>query len=900
MTRRIISILAAACCCALPLRAQFSLYGTEAPSVSWNTFSTDHYRFVYPAGCDSLAFEYAREWEMARGPLEGTIGYAPNSRFRKPMPVILHPYMAYSNGMVVWAPRRMEMYTGPEMYSPGALPWQRLLSIHEGRHVSQQQFLRDALFGVLYCVAGEMSAGLSDLLCYDTAMFEGDAVATETALSEAGRGRCADFLEYYRVCCDEGEDRDYWQWRYGSLDRFTPDYYKIGYLMQAGIRSDLNAPNFMADTYRRLFTKGAKGRLDNFNRTVEESTSLTFPEAYEAIMDAFGKRWTEDLEARAPFQPKERLTRPGTFFEEYSNLVPSPEGIFATRSGLARATTLVRLDKGRAKTIRPFSSETSPLQYSPVSGRIYWTEFTPDIRYEHHSSSVLKWMTPGDPRQHVLAGDGRRAERHRYFNPAPNSLDSLVAVAETLPDGASRVVVLSEADGEAVETYPAPDGILALEPVWLEDILYVVGQSLDGIGIYRASNFRCVLKPSMAKINHIREYDGRLYFTSDRNGENELYSLDPYSGKVVQETNLPRGGKDFSFKGDSLYFTALKPNGRMIYRSSQDDLPSEIVKFGLNHIYPEADDLSDSEPEWLDERFDIDEPEPQKYSQAKHLMKIHSWLPAWADYDELAELSFESLTTDLAPGATVFFHNDLNTFAGYAGYSYSPVDSLGWGGGAHINLGYYGALPVVKASLDFDRSCVRGTVSSYIPLNFSGGGWQRGVIPNATFSFAGPKYGYMVGVRAYTMRPVPSSCIYPRLGVGLEAGVANNKAYGLLYAYLPGVLRTHGLFASAQHIGHSGQTTVRVKYALPFASVDWHWKDFIYVRNFELYPQYSFVRTAIPSGSMRVNSFGLGADAVLGNLWVIRTAIRLGIQYNYSTGLPGSPHQVSAIFSVDI
>lgn len=899
MSKRFFTILASLCSLASPVCAQFVRYGTEAPSVRWNSFSTENYRFVYPAGCDSLALVYAREWEMAAKPVGATIGYTPNAGYKRPLPVILHPFSTYSNGIVVWAPRRMVMYTSPEMYTPDPLPWQRILAIHENRHACQQQYSTEGFFGAVSVVAGEIASGIADALCYDVAMFEGDAVVTETSLSKAGRGRSADFLEYYRVCFDEDQERNYWQWRYGSLDRFTPDYYKIGYLVQAGVRAEFSCPDFMGETYRRLHRKGAKGKLDNFNRTIAECTGLPFKEAYDSIMTAFGARWAADLKTRAPFQPERRITEPGPFFESYSHLAPTPDGIFAVRSGLASASTLVRIDAGGETPVCTFSSETSPLQFSHVSNRLYWTEYTPDIRYEMHSSSILKWMEPGKRTQHTLAGKGKREEARRYFNPSPCPVDSLVAVAQTLPGGTSGIVILDESDGSVVKTYPAPDGLLVTEPAWVGDILFTIGLSSEGTGIYRADGFLCVLEPSPVKINHLRGLGSLLYFTCDLNGENELYSLNPANGKVVQETNLPRGGKDFFFAGDTLFFTSLKPDGRMIYSSPVDSLPSKIVDFSRIHKCPEADVLSAGEPMPIDENFCQDPPTIQRYSELGNLFRVHSWLPAWADYDEISSLSLESLSTSLAPGATVFFQNDLSTFAGYAGFSYAPLDGDGWGAGGHVNLGYYGFLPVMKATLDFDRLGVRGTLSSHIPLNFSGGGWLRGVIPNATFSFSGPRYGYMVGVRAYVMRPVPSSCIYPKFGAGIEGGIANNKAYGLLYCYLPGFLPTHGLFASLQHIGHLGKTDATVKYALPFASVDWNWGNFIYVRNFELYPQYSFTSMPLEKSWLTVNSFGLGADAVLGNLWIIKTDMRVGVQYVYAAGMP-DPHRLTAIFSVEL
>ena len=53
------------------------------------------------------------------------------------MPIILHPYQMNSNGMVVWAPRRLELYTTPMADPLYARDWVTQLAVHEGRHIGQ-------------------------------------------------------------------------------------------------------------------------------------------------------------------------------------------------------------------------------------------------------------------------------------------------------------------------------------------------------------------------------------------------------------------------------------------------------------------------------------------------------------------------------------------------------------------------------------------------------------------------------------------------------------------------------------------------------------------------------------------------------------------------------------------
>lgn len=140
-------------------RAQFYLLGSESPSVKWSQIQTADYRFIYPSPYDSLARSYALAWEKYKSPVGNSIGVTPNEAYDSQLPVVLHPYVAYSNGSVIWTPRRMEMYTSPDMFNPEPLPWSTMLAIHEQRHVSQMQFVHQKPLKWTSLLCGELLAG---------------------------------------------------------------------------------------------------------------------------------------------------------------------------------------------------------------------------------------------------------------------------------------------------------------------------------------------------------------------------------------------------------------------------------------------------------------------------------------------------------------------------------------------------------------------------------------------------------------------------------------------------------------------------------------------------------------------------------------------------------------------
>ena len=124
------------------LSAQIVTSGADPVSIKWKEMESENFRIVYPEETDSLAREYLRSLESFAAATRPTIGFSPNELYRRKMPVILHAYSATSNGMVTWAPRRMELFANPDFYNPESTPWITQLAVHEGRHVAQMQFPR--------------------------------------------------------------------------------------------------------------------------------------------------------------------------------------------------------------------------------------------------------------------------------------------------------------------------------------------------------------------------------------------------------------------------------------------------------------------------------------------------------------------------------------------------------------------------------------------------------------------------------------------------------------------------------------------------------------------------------------------------------------------------------------
>lgn len=605
--------------------AQFSLTGNDPAALRWRQMETENFRLIFPKGEDSLARVYGTELEVARLRIARSSGYLIGQSYKGKMPVVLHSRYVLPNASVTWAPKRMDIFTVNDPYEPMAMPWVRNLAIHEGRHAAQMQFGADRGNKALHWLFGEMATGAFAGIYPGPAFLEGDAVVAETALSRSGRGRQASFLEYMRPAFDCGDQRDYYRWFYGSNKLYTPDYYRVGYMLIAGTRVFFNDPLFTQEYFDRVVRKGW---LFNLQKTVKAASGKSFNESFRIIEENFQQLWNVETALREPFMPSRQISRTPRMHTEYNGSVfDGNSGIYSLKSGMATPNCLVRLDpNGKEKRIRSFASYTSDLFLDSEGQRIFWSESVAGRRWTLGGSSRIRYVELSKPgKVHNLTKKGR------YFNPAPAEDGKVIAATEYPYAGGSRIVLLDVADGTVRKSFTAPDSLQFTESAWIGDRLFAAGLSENGMGIYEVtgadSDGKAVLcqllGPQPVTLSHLRTVpavgsavrqdspnfgmsgkeetfnsghfdrlsdwspgyqsgnaqepeqdrapglskrpvseDGQLTFLCDRTGVTELYSLDVENLTLRRLTSTRYGISSPVFKADTLYYSSLAASDR--------------------------------------------------------------------------------------------------------------------------------------------------------------------------------------------------------------------------------------------------------------------------------------------------------------------------------------------------
>ncbi len=862
-----------------PAAAQFYVTGDDPGKAKWYSIETENFNLIYPEGTDSLARSYAEKIENIRIPVSLTSGYISGEGKGKKLPVVMHAYNA-ANGSVAWAPKRMDLFTIPSAYNPEPMPWSTMLSVHESRHVTQMQFGLTKALKPGNWIFGEMWNILASLIYPGISTMEGDAVITETAWTPSGRGRTADFLNYYWVAMDNGDFRKWQEWRFVSQKKNALDHYALGYLTIGGFRYLYDCPEYMSEGYhlaaRRPYNLGA------FYTVTKKLTGKKFDDAFTEVCDTMYTLWKNDADARKPYIASEPVTAEPRIYTDYKDILVIEDDIYAIKKGHLDVPTLIKIDsKGKEHRISTFAYQASKLRWSEELGRLYWSETKADERWTLKTESRIRYIEKDSKRKHTLKN------KNLLHNPAPS--DGIVATVRYEIGGKSYIDILNGTTGESTATYQAPDSLQLVETAWIEDELYTTAISDNGYGIYRMENgvWTEVLKPQPVMVKDFASYGDELIFTCDRTGANELYHFNPSDGSLRQKTSTRYGAEDFSYSGDGawLYYSSQTPKGMRVFRTSADSLMDKTADFTKLHKYPIAEKITAqekaiAESRGVTENKDVKVSKPKRYRKLPHMFNVHSWAPVYVNVDNIMNFSFDQIWEAASLGATGIIQNRLSTMTGEFGYSAhkDPYNVGKWRNSGHIRLTYSGLYPILEAKIDInDRAArqystgaymlsentaameitskemsapyIEGRFSAYIPFRFSSGGWFKGITPrvsyrigNDMFNTAMPimglenhvssgngdlNYEYqtpvLIGSRkgknsfrhsitaslnAYIQQNIPSSAVYPRWGIGMEAGAMENiesrqflspMGYAYLYGYIPGFIRSQGLKLSAMH-----------------------------------------------------------------------------------------------------
>lgn len=756
-------------------------------NLRWYRLSTPHFRVLYPAGLDTTAQRTARRLESLYEPVSASLDRRPRR-----ISVLLQNQTTNSNGFVALLPRRAEFQAVPPQDPAllGTFDWLDLLAVHEYRHVVQNEKALQGYGRVFYTLFGNTGLSLP-LLTVPDWFAEGDAVSTETLLSNSGRGRIPTFDLGLRTNLLAGRTFSYPKAVCGSFRDNVPNHYVLGYFLTTYLKR-----TYGPDAWSRVLNRNYR-RLPlpfAFSASIKDATGLRTEALYRKTMDDLAETWARQRERltltpATPFavQPeKQRSTHPVFTNYRYPQFV-TDSTVLAVKSGLGDTPRLVLLDRrGREKTVFVQGFPNDPGMLSATATKACWIEYGYDPRWGQRIYSNIRLLD-------LTTGKlTRLTHRSRYTAAALSPDNRRLVVVQNDAHYKTRLLVLDAQTGQVQKTLPNPANVFYLHPRWQADSRSVVVVTLkDGQKTIQTIDTQTeaptdLLPPGNDNLSNPQPWGPYVFFNSPRSGIDNLYALDTRTGQVAQVTSRPGGAYHaaVSPSGTRLAFDDFAADGYRVADMPLDptqwrpvdekQLPSSppVRYFGsLPTLEPGAAQgrrvLADSVPATVAYV-------PGRFRRLANAINIYSWGPTVGS-------SGQSLTVGLTS-------QDLlgNTQIG-VGYVYNQTEQVG---NYYANLSYQGLYPVIDLSFQRGNRSTSLYIDRVEPLDsLRSDRWQYNQL---TAGFRLPlrltqsKYSQSMNLSAYYNYLSVSGYDLPVryvTEVG-SAGSLNAMTYGFSYARL--------------------------------------------------------------------------------------------------------------------
>lgn len=790
---------------------QYYETGQDPGSLKWMQIKTDRFRIIYPESYGTAGIDFARSLDDGYARLTNLY---PEKKFR--IPVIIHNYTTQSNGYVAWAPDRMELYPTPEQNSIPADP-DKLLAIHELTHVLQMESLNKGFTRVMSWATGQQFPGIVSSLL-PLWFLEGDAVFSESVLTESGRGRTPSFQKQFKaIMLEKGTKLKYDKIVNGSFRDFVPDHYHSGYQIMAW-----SYARYGRDLWKKALDQTAREpfTINPVNLSLNRSASMTKKRLYMETFDSLKTLWRKDDAASGSQYYEESNPPKGEkYINYYSPVIAGNDSIIAVKTSLTDTPSFVLIRPSVRSEKKIFTpGNTYPWFISFGKGKLVWVEQISDPRWENRSWSVIKLHDINKKTTRQLS------VKTRYMSASISSDGNYIAATENTVDNRNNLVILDGWNGDEMQKVPAPENAYLQRPQWDHSgekvtVIYLTDQG-EGIMSYSITEKKwdVLIEPDNNDLQSSFLRNDSLLFVSSSSGTDNIYLLKP-DKTIVPLTNSRFGVSDLSLTGYEIIFSDYSSSGNNICRTI---LPGSEIDLNVGN----------ASSSYLINRFDPNKYIPRDYTEQvynpvpyrkwQHLFRFHSWMPFYADIEQV-----KSDPTSVRPGFTLMTQNNLSTLISTIGYEYSDnmhkfhsgLKWTGWYFTVESRLDY-GNNPVIEKfkqtvnDPDFIRTGYELTNVLSLPLSFRGRYFTQNLFLSASsiyqnnYLYLKEKGYYDTGQNQFTGRIYFSNYsrsavrdIYPRWAQIMDISYSfypfDKEFYGNISTvrsafYFPGFLKNNG------------------------------------------------------------------------------------------------------------
>lgn len=713
-------------------KGQYYETGQDPASLRWLQIKTGRFTVIYPRQYGEQGIEFARSLDESYNLITSVF---PGKKFR--IPVVIHSYTTQSNGYVAWAPRRMEIYPTPEQNSIPIDPV-KYLAIHELTHVMQMEALdRGFTKGVSLLLGEQFPGAMASLL--PLWYLEGDAVYAESVLTGSGRGRSPAFHKQMKaISAERGRMFSYDKIVNGSFRHFVPDHYISGFHITSWSKYRYGE-DIWNDALR--LTSNLPFTLNPVNISLLSTSGVTRKKLFREAYDTLGVIWKNELATNGSMTyPSLNPPRGNRYLSYHSPVKISNTSYAAIRTSLVAPPAIVLVDTGKSRVRKLHTpGQIYPYVLSQGQSSIVWVEKKNDPRWTNRNYSVIMLM---DTRKGRVRQIGRKT---RYMAAAISPDGSTIAASVNSVDNKNSLVFIDSSTGLETSSVPSPGNEYIQRPRWSEDgdkvSFITLTEKGEGIMSFDVGNriFSNLIEENTDDYQDAFLKNDSLFFVSSRSGTEDIYVMSP--GKVITRLTASRfgatgfivdGGKlvfsDYTSKGNDIGITEIKA-GYEVAATRQD--PSGFIS-GHSDVVP-------GKAPAVEKNYN-----PVPYRKSLHLFRFHSWMPFYADLNEITEDP-----RAITPGITLMSQNTLGTLQTTLGYEYTEKMHR-----LHSRITWKGWYPVFESEIDYGENNYVHKLSEriddpevinpglyatgrvYLPLRFSSGGYVQYFQPSLNLYYS--------------------------------------------------------------------------------------------------------------------------------------------------------------------
>lgn len=676
------------------LQAQ-SVLNNNPPSVKWKQVNTPFIKVVYQEQAEVEAQRVANTLEHIRKVEANTLGRAPRK-----ITVLLQSQSSISNGFVSMTPRRSEFYMMPSQnYNfMGSNDWLTLLSVHEYRHVVQFENSITGFNKLFYYLFGPATTAAMASISVPQWFWEGDAVATETALTGSGRGRIPAFNMMFRTNLLEGRKFTYDKQYLRSYKHFIPDHYVLGTNMVSYLRERSNDPEIWGKISKR--TWNVPFIPFRFTNSIYKNAGIRVSKLYNEMADTYTKRWKDELTKLTitGFEKvNARHTKSYTNYSYPQRIGMNGDGILVLKDGIGDIDQLVLLKNGEETRVFTPGIVNDGGMLSTANDKVVWNEYAYNPRWNVKTYSIIKAYDLATKQLFKISS------KSRYAGAALSPDGYQVATVETGIDYKTALVVLDFFSGRVVRRFENPENYFYSMPRFSDDGKKIIalkttskGKTISVVDV-GTGTWTDVLPMGDENVGHPVLQGEMVYFNSPVSGIDNVYAIDLATKIRYQVTSSKYGAfnPSLSKDGKELYYNEQSGNGLDVVKVANDPSTwSKVEVSGKPKSFFEFLAAQEGRPNLLDSIPQTTLPS-KNYSKATGIINPISW-----------GAYFDSDLTSTTIGLTS--RNILSTTAVSAGYNYNIAERSGaW----NATVSYQAWFPIVDVSATMaNRSVNEGDV----------------------------------------------------------------------------------------------------------------------------------------------------------------------------------------------